>query len=67
LRDVLPAEPPGSLTIVVGPEGGLTTSEIETLENGDARVVTLGDRILRTETAGIAAAAIVGYAYGNLG
>jgi 16S rRNA (uracil1498-N3)-methyltransferase len=67
LHDVLPKPAPDALVLVVGPEGGLTLSELQTLEGAGARLATLGDRILRTETAGVAAAAIIGYAYGNLG
>jgi 16S rRNA (uracil1498-N3)-methyltransferase len=67
LRDVLPAHPPATLGVVIGPEGGLSPNEVETLRTAGAQVVTLGDRILRTETAGVAVAAIVGYVYGTLG
>ncbi len=41
------------LTIVIGPEGGLTAEEA-----GELPQLTLGDRILRTETAAVVAAAI---------
>lgn len=39
--------------ILVGPEGGITKEEIERLRSYNAKVVTLGKRILRTETAPI--------------
>lgn len=39
--------------ILVGPEGGITKEEIEKLTSYNAKVVTLGKRILRTETASI--------------
>ncbi len=67
LRDALPSEPPESLVVVVGPEGGLSSSEVESLEADGASVVSLGDRILRTETAGLVAATIIRYVYGSLG
>lgn len=67
LRDALPEWPPDGLVLVVGPEGGLAPAEIDCLRNGDASIVTLGDRVLRTETAGLVAAAIVAHAYGSLG
>ncbi len=44
------------VAIVIGPEGGFTQSEVEALS---ARAVTLGRRILRTETAGVAAMAML--------
>ena len=53
LSDLSPCEDIG---LLIGPEGGITAREIE--ESG-AKTVTLGARILRTETAAIAAAAIV--------
>jgi len=45
------------LTIVIGPEGGLTGAELERLRNGGYRPVSLGPHTLRFETAAIAAAA----------
>lgn len=66
LREALPSEPPDELVVVVGPEGGLSPVEVEHLRSRGATLATLGDRILRTETAGLVAAAIIGYAYGNL-
>lgn len=53
--------------VVVGPEGGLTAAEVETLTRAGAIPVTLGDSILRTETAGIVAAALAIHARGGLG
>lgn len=41
--------------VLVGPEGGITEEEIELVKSWGGRPVTLGPRILRTETAGIAA------------
>lgn len=38
-------------TLCLGPEGGFTDFEIKMLQAADARIVTLGKRILRTETA----------------
>jgi 16S rRNA (uracil1498-N3)-methyltransferase len=67
LRDELPAVPPGRLGLVVGPEGGLTAGEVEGLEAAGGRSVTLGQRILRTETAGPVALALIGFRYGQLG
>ena len=39
--------------VIIGPEGGIDKTEIEKLANAGAKVVTLGKRILRTETASI--------------
>lgn len=67
LRDALPPVAPASLALVVGPEGGLAPRELATLERRGAITVGLGAAILRTETAGIAAAALVLGRYGALG
>ena len=47
--------------ILVGPEGGITKEEIELLKEAGAKVVTLGKRILRTETAPIVIASNIIY------
>ena len=55
IADALGSEPPQEIALVIGPEGGITAEEIEQLRGVGARVVTMGPRILRTETAGMAA------------
>jgi 16S rRNA (uracil1498-N3)-methyltransferase len=45
------------LTVVIGPEGGLTTEELERLRGAGYAAVSLGPHRLRFETAAIAAAA----------
>lgn len=55
------------VNLVIGPEGGLTVKEIEDLKEQGAYSVTLGKRILRTETAGMAALAMLLYHTGDLG
>jgi len=55
------------IAIFIGPEGGLTLDEVAFAREKGAMVVTLGPRILRTETAGMATAVAVLYARGDLG
>lgn len=57
------------IAVVVGPEGGLAEEEVRVLlaSNPRARLVTLGPSILRTETAGIVAPALVLYELGGMG
>ncbi|MDR1797715.1 MAG: 16S rRNA (uracil(1498)-N(3))-methyltransferase [Clostridiales Family XIII bacterium] len=55
---------PPALAIVVGPEGGLERSEVEAFTAAGAASVTVGSAILRTETAGPAALAMLLYQYG---
>ena len=53
--------------IVIGPEGGMSAEEVERLCAVGARAITLGPRILRTETAAIASVAAVMALWGDLG
>ena len=53
--------------IFVGPEGGFEESEIETIESIGGKSVSLGPRILRTETASLVASSIVLYELSDLG
>jgi 16S rRNA (uracil1498-N3)-methyltransferase len=52
--------------VVIGPEGGIEPSEIELLKQNGAKVVTLGKRILRTETVALTLASIIMYDLGDL-
>ena len=56
-----------SVGIFVGPEGGIEEEEIERLKDKGARIVTLGKRILRTETAGFVATSLIQYELSDLG
>ncbi|MBW1644990.1 MAG: 16S rRNA (uracil(1498)-N(3))-methyltransferase [Deltaproteobacteria bacterium] len=59
-------ERPARLTIAVGPEGGFTAAEAEYLTAGGFTAVSLGDNILRLETAVVAAVVICQYLGGHL-
>ena len=56
----------GSISLVVGPEGGLSPDEIRTAQTAGCAGVRMGPRILRTETAGVAALAILQATTGDL-
>lgn len=53
--------------LLVGPEGGFSPEEAEKIKNKGGLTAGLGPRILRTETAGLAAASIIMYECGDLG
>lgn len=55
------------LRIFIGPEGGFTKAEISYAEERGCRVVSLGKRILRAETAAISAVTLVQYLFGDMG
>ncbi len=59
IADALAAATSREIAVVIGPEGGIAPEEIEKLIEAGAKPVTLGARILRTETAGIAALASI--------
>lgn len=52
-----------SITLVVGPEGGFEQREIDNLVNNGFEVISLGKRILRSETAPLFLMSIIGYMY----
>ena len=53
--------PGQSVGILIGPEGGFEESEVEEAVAAGAKAITLGKRILRTETAGLAVLAMLSY------
>jgi 16S rRNA (uracil1498-N3)-methyltransferase len=52
---------PGTIALLIGPEGGFTQQEVELAKKSGAIPITLGPRILRTETAAIVASALILY------
>lgn len=59
-------QPARQLTLLIGPEGGLTEQEIDMAKNTGFTAVQFGPRILRTETASTAALAVVQSLWGDL-
>ena len=55
------------LVLLIGPEGGFTLDEVAKVQEAGGKAVTLGPRILRAETAAIAAVTIAQYENGDLG
>ncbi|MBN1140130.1 MAG: 16S rRNA (uracil(1498)-N(3))-methyltransferase [Anaerolineae bacterium] len=66
LRDGAPAGKETAIHLFVGPEGGLTREEVDLARGYGLVPVTLGQRILRAETAGLVAAAAILYERGDL-
>ncbi|HVV48321.1 MAG TPA: 16S rRNA (uracil(1498)-N(3))-methyltransferase, partial [Polyangia bacterium] len=67
LRAALAGQAPAATALLVGPEGGFAAAEVEAARAAGFEAVGLGDRILRVETAAIAAVTLVAGAYGLLG
>lgn len=55
------------VALFIGPEGGFSVSEVDCMRQHGAIVATLGNTILRTETAAVVASALVLYELGHLG
>lgn len=54
-------EKPGSIAVIIGPEGGFSDEEAAAIVSAGGRSVSLGKTTLRTETAGMAAIAMIMY------
>lgn len=67
LTEQLTQVTPGSVSVIVGPEGGVTKAEAQAALAAGFLAVRLGPRILRTETAGLAIMSVLQYLYGDLG
>lgn len=68
LKEVLLREPTKKeIYVFIGPEGGFAPGEVERARARGVRPVTLGPRILRTETAGLAVLTMILYQWGDLG
>lgn len=66
LQDVASMSEAQSISLLFGPEGGLTQQEVQLAQKHGWQTVSLGDRILRAETATLSAVSIVQYLAGNL-
>lgn len=65
LKNELRKETPKGIIIFIGPEGGFSQKEVDACIALGFRAVTLGKRILRTETAGLATVAAIRYEMGD--
>ncbi|MFT2099042.1 16S rRNA (uracil(1498)-N(3))-methyltransferase [Marinomonas sp. 2405UD66-6] len=52
--------------LLIGPEGGLTENEVQLSENKGFKAITLGPRVLRTETAPIVALSVINTLWGDI-
>ena len=54
------------LTLLIGPEGGLTEDEVALESDHHYLPIRLGPRVLRTETAALTALSVIQYQFGDL-
>lgn len=66
LADWARHHPPQAVTVMVGPEGGFSEAEEDFAVQHGAMALSMGPRILRTETAGLSAIAILSSAWGGM-
>lgn len=66
LSNTLPTTAPSSITLLIGPEGGLSNDEVALASEHGFLGLNLGPRILRTETAPLVALSVVGAQWGDL-
>lgn len=66
LNQILTDRQPQRVVLLIGPEGGFDPEEVEQAQHNGFIPVSLGPRILRTETAGFVLAGILQYVYGDL-
>jgi len=66
LQDLLPFQCLGMVQILLGPEGGFTKEEVAIARDAGWRIVSLGKRILRAETATLASVAILQHLLGAM-
>jgi 16S rRNA (uracil1498-N3)-methyltransferase len=57
---------PVTVALFVGPEGGFTDKEVQLAHTNGVKPVSIGSRILRTETAAVVASTIILYELGEL-
>ena len=55
-----------SVSILIGPEGGFSEGEVKMAKSNDFKSIGLGPRILRSETAGIAAITLIQHYFGDI-
>jgi 16S rRNA (uracil1498-N3)-methyltransferase len=67
LKPVLKGNGAKTISVMIGPEGGFSNNEVELAVENGFLPVTLGPRILRTETAGLLALSIIMYELGDIG
>jgi len=68
LKQVRATDPEArSILLVIGPEGGLSDQEADLAQQHGFKAIRLGRRILRAETAAVAATSLVQYLWGDLG
>ncbi len=67
LKPFLRGKTPKTVSYLIGPEGGFSPEEIDYIKEQGIPLITLGKRILRTETASLAVTSMLMYEIGDMG
>lgn len=67
IKNIIDKKEVKDIAIVIGPEGGIEQQEIDILKKSGAKIISLGKRILRTETVPIVISGIIMYELGDIG
>ena len=67
IKSALKASPADAITVTIGPEGGFSPEEVAAARAHGFIPVSLGPQVLKTETAALAALAIIQYEKGIFG
>ena len=65
LNQLASMDTPSHINVLIGPEGGFSEDEIQLCQSKKVITLSLGPRILRTETAPIATLALLQYLFGD--
>lgn len=65
LKTIISNNPYQNILVLVGPEGGYDETEIKALDNSGFKRITLGKRVLRTETAPLYIMSVLSYEFGE--
>ena len=63
LKEALTEFKAGTIAVAIGPEGDFTTEEVTTAKEAGFRLVNLGPRVLRSDTAGLAVLSVINYEF----
>jgi|LSQX01.1.fsa_nt_gb 16S rRNA (uracil1498-N3)-methyltransferase len=66
-RNLIEDKEMARILLLIGPEGGFSEHEVENARKAGAKIVSLGPRIMSSETAALAAVTILQHVYGDLG
>jgi 16S rRNA (uracil1498-N3)-methyltransferase len=65
IKKAMPSPLPRNVIVMIGPEGDFSEREVIKAKNEKIKLISLGPRILKSDTAGIFVVSVIGYEGGN--